>query len=43
MKTLDAKAQLVARVGVEAGLLPAGTKRAEPLKVIDPRALHGAR
>jgi len=43
VKTLDAKAQLVARVGVEAGLLPAGTKRAEPLKVIDPRALHGAR
>ena len=43
VKTLDAKSQLVARVGVEAGLLPAGTKRAEPLKVIDPRALHGAR
>ena len=43
VKTLDAKAQLVARVGVEAGLLPVGTKRAEPLKVIDPRALHGAR
>ena len=43
VKTLDAKAQLVARVGVETGLLPAGTKRAEPLKVIDPRALHGAR
>ena len=41
--TLDAKAQLVARIGVEAGLLPRGTHRAEPLKVIDPRALHGAR
>ena len=33
--TLDAKAQLVARIGVEAGLLPRGTHRAEPLKVID--------
>lgn len=43
VQTLDAKAQLVARVGVEAGLLLAGTKRAEPLKVLDPRALHGAR
>jgi LmbE family N-acetylglucosaminyl deacetylase len=43
VKTLDAKAQLVARVGVEAGQLTAGTKRAEPLKVFDPRALHGAR
>jgi LmbE family N-acetylglucosaminyl deacetylase len=41
--TLDEKAAQVARVGVEAGRLPTGTTRAEALKVIDPRALHGAR
>jgi LmbE family N-acetylglucosaminyl deacetylase len=41
--TLDAKAAQVARVGVGAGRLPAGTTRAEALKVIDPRTLHGAR
>jgi LmbE family N-acetylglucosaminyl deacetylase len=41
--TLDAKAVQVARVGVEAGHLTAGTTRAEALKAVDPRALHGAR
>jgi LmbE family N-acetylglucosaminyl deacetylase len=41
--TLDAKAAQVAKVGVGAGRLPAGTTRAEALKVIDPRTLHGAR
>lgn len=43
VKTLDAKARLVGRIGVAAGRLPDGTDRAEPFKVIDPRALHGAR
>jgi hypothetical protein len=41
--TLDAKAVQVARMGVETGHLTARTTRAEALKAVDPRALHGAR